>query len=959
VHLGSVGGAMLLLAAAAAAAPGTGNEFVVVRDTAQQMRIPHVAFHAATSQFLVVWSERGNRQIRGRLVGLDGSAPSGDLILGSGDNERDFPKVAHVTNQVDPNQRVSLVVWDDGRDGENRIWGQFVGPSGALAGQNFQLSSGKGDMPALAYGQTDTAEGVFLTVWNGEAGGRAKVFGKLLLGADSTGSPGAQVTQDVQIADSSPGQTLDPAVAYDPVNRQFLVVWADTRGAAGLEYDIWGQFVKSDGTLNGGNFRISSQPGIERAPALAYHPVTREFLVLWNAGQPIQKVYGQRVSMAGTLVGTVIPVATAAQEETAGVTVNPDTGHYVVALNRERTKVEIQLLSAAGALVGQAQPVSTDTTATKGRAVATFGNRVVCSGSDPGLSEVMVVWPNNRAGSSNAYWQELHGRSVEVSLDSDCDGLLDDWETSGIDIDGDGVVELDLPALGARPNHKDLFIELDFFDCAVAGGDCSPGDTHTHLPLANAINTAVAAFAAAPVTNPDGLPGVTLHVQVDEALSHRKTCPLDPSCFTAVKAAHFGTQAERANPAHEKILAAKRLVYRYVLWAHDSVLNSSVSGISELPGNDSIISLGSWGACVPGETQWCDLAAPACPVGSVCQGGGTLNAQTGTFIHELGHTLGLHHGGADNINCKPNYLSLMSYVWQTTGLQPGNVFTYSDRALPTLNENNLNEADGIQDGGFTTFFGPPATVAGVARWRTGAGQGPIDWNGSCPTPPTPGCDTQTGIVADINDMGIDGCRSSPSEMLAGYRDWDNLQLNFRQTAAYVEGQRVSGQPEMTEETARAIERQKRATVLVPKSQQLPVNRRGYPLASNLDWATVERAAQSTFDTVEGNLDRLASAPPLAALSPPIDLTRAGPFQWPLKVCRGGARVGISAGGQANLAPAGGPPLAGCSRHPAFSGNVVTLVGGGSLDLDLEPLRQSGLRVVAASALVRRDRKSVV
>ena len=37
-------------------------------------------------------------------------------------------------------------------------------------------------------------------------------------------------------------------------------------------------------------------------------------------------------------------------------------------------------------------------------------------------------------------------------------------------------------------------------------------------------------------------------------------------------------------------------------------------------------------------------------------------------MHELGHTLGLGHGGNAVPNCKPNYLSLMNYVFQLGGL---------------------------------------------------------------------------------------------------------------------------------------------------------------------------------------------------------------------------------------------------------------------------------------------------
>ena len=36
------------------------------------------------------------------------------------------------------------------------------------------------------------------------------------------------------------------------------------------------------------------------------------------------------------------------------------------------------------------------------------------------------------------------------------------WEKDGIDTDGDGTADLDLPAMGADPDHKDIFIEVDF-----------------------------------------------------------------------------------------------------------------------------------------------------------------------------------------------------------------------------------------------------------------------------------------------------------------------------------------------------------------------------------------------------------------------------------------------------------------------------------------------------------------
>ncbi len=43
---------------------------------------------------------------------------------------------------------------------------------------------------------------------------------------------------------------------------------------------------------------------------------------------------------------------------------------------------------------------------------------------------------------------------------------------------------------------------------------------------------------------------------------------------------------------------------------------------------------------------------------------GSIDQQGATIMHELGHTLGLLHGGFDDINCKPNYPSVMNYLYQ-------------------------------------------------------------------------------------------------------------------------------------------------------------------------------------------------------------------------------------------------------------------------------------------------------
>src|SRR5207253_6558396 len=220
------------------------------------------------------------------------------------------------------------------------------------------------------------------------------------------------------------------------------------------------------------------------------------------------------------------------------------------------------------------------------------------------------------------------------------------------------------------PLRKDIFLQIDYMDCTVAGGDCAPGDTHSHTPKQAAIDAMVRAFANAPafVTNPDGSTGVTLHVSIGKAIAHQKLTRF-PADFDALKEANFG---------HDNPL---RSAFHYALMTH--VMQPVAAGIAETTGNDLMTAMGDTGHACAGGTkanQWCNQDSQ-CP-GSTCTGVadfdgdglidtdvGRIQDQASTIFHELGHNLGLLHGGSNNVNNKPNYVSIMNYTY-STGIPP-------------------------------------------------------------------------------------------------------------------------------------------------------------------------------------------------------------------------------------------------------------------------------------------------
>ena len=88
-----------------------------------------------------------------------------------------------------------------------------------------------------------------------------------------------------------------------------------------------------------------------------------------------------------------------------------------------------------------------------------------------------------------------------------------------------GRIDVDLPAMGANPLKKDVFVQADSMvqlaPCPAGVVSCFP---HSDAPTELAMKTVVEMFGDAPLMNPDGTKGVALHVDYgrDSPLDRRK-----------------------------------------------------------------------------------------------------------------------------------------------------------------------------------------------------------------------------------------------------------------------------------------------------------------------------------------------------------------------------------------------------------------------------------------------------
>ncbi|MGQ9591224.1 MAG: hypothetical protein ACUVYA_13140, partial [Planctomycetota bacterium] len=303
--------------------------------------------------------------------------------------------------------------------------------------------------------------------------------------------------------------------------------------------------------------------------------------------------------------------------------------------------------------------------------------------------------------------------STSLGADADGDGLYDEWEVRGLVRQG---FEEPLPAYGADPFEKDVFVEIDWME--TSDGDPRVGALLAYQAAADVVRVFrrsgtgirihfdlgpdVESFVPPELLEPDA-DFLEFSAAPDEkkVLPYQDTFPERPkpgaaSSFLSLYDAYYGGywfRPSRRNVFYYVVFADRRGTLDALADPEDLGTRASSDGFAdELAFRDGLVDAGVRASVIYRQ-----------PVPDLSPEGRRY-LYSASLLHELGHAFGFGHGGSlpgygwDNANNKPNYPSVMNYRFQFCGVDVAGgslVMDFSHGLLIPLYERRLFEPDGM------------------------------------------------------------------------------------------------------------------------------------------------------------------------------------------------------------------------------------------------------------------------
>ncbi|MFH2123346.1 MAG: hypothetical protein ABIJ50_07700 [Pseudomonadota bacterium] len=285
---------------------------------------PVPAYGSGNNEYLSVnytYFDDNTSEIQSRTFSPEGAAVGGTLSI----TTKDLTSKTEPAAAYDPVNNRFLTLWVQSVGGVNMIHRQLVSAANAIVGNLETLTTATAQRyPAASF---STQSSRYLAIWDEEITGGWDIRGQMVR-ADN-------IAYGTTMEICAGSAAISPArLTYSPTDDTFQVVWGDNRNLATQGSDIYGRLVKADGTLFGISSSVSSGPGSQVSPDIAFDPDHSRSLVVWqdnrNSATSGEDIYGRFLGNGLMQQGNELVISTAAGDQWGPRVGYAGNGHFLV-----------------------------------------------------------------------------------------------------------------------------------------------------------------------------------------------------------------------------------------------------------------------------------------------------------------------------------------------------------------------------------------------------------------------------------------------------------------------------------------------------------------------------------------------------------------------------------------------------------------------------------------------------